>query len=99
MNAYVRKTVKKFEMVGKWLVSSITSCRDVLFHFYCNEFSIMYVQRQPSLFMSKSRLWHRCFPVNFAKFSRTTKQINDPIQIEQNNNAGCLSDTITKEIT
>ena len=28
----------------------------------------------------------------------TEQQINDPIQIEQNNSAGCLSNTIIKEV-
>ena len=36
----------------------------------------LFVNKKSSSFLLKKRLWHRCFPVNFAKFLRT------PISIE-----------------
>ena len=31
----------------------------------------LFVNKKSSSFLLKKRLWHRCFPVNFAKFLRT----------------------------
>ena len=74
MKFYYNDVFSKYEQVLRCLRLSSYLLKKFLkeiFNFVCALFSVQ--KQPPELFYKKDVLilWHRCFPVNFAKFLRT----------------------------
>ena len=80
LNIVYRKSIKFFKVLPKENLKS--ACKRLSLVTEAAAWGVIWkkgVIRRPTTLLKK-RLWHRCFPVNFAKFLRTTFSQNTSLR-------------------
>ena len=67
------KTMRVEPKLKKWLyfVSFVSVSRPLCIAHFSSGCFCLWISKAPPATLLEKRLWHRCFPVNFAKFLRT----------------------------